>query len=166
MAVLRAPLNDGTAGGELLTLGTHAECVFVLTMLCDGCSQGQDRCYEAGLLDTIVDIIKEQFDVVLEQQVKGYSWKDVVYDNMLLLAWSLLALGKLCDGQPAFVLQAVLQFDVVALLKVRCAHTTMLWMIAAGQACTHVPQCRRLLDCFIFQVYSRLDSLQDAQTML
>ena len=124
MAVLRAPLNDGTAGGEVLTLATHAECVFILTMLCDGFPTGQARCHEAGFLEALMDTVREQARAVLAAQgaaalQPGSAWKALIYSNLLLLAWALLGLGKLCEGQPAYVAQAVVQHSAVDVLRVR-----------------------------------------------
>ena len=122
LGVLRAPLDDAGAGGEPITLSTHAECVFVLTMLCDGFALGQQRCYDAGFMEAVVNVIHEQLRATLEaQQAPGRApnWKEAVYDNLLLLAWSLLALGKLCDGQPAYVNAAVQRYGAVGALRVR-----------------------------------------------
>jgi hypothetical protein len=133
MSVLQAPLDDGEGNGDPLTLSTHAECVFILTMLCDGFLQGQQRCFDAGFMDIIFKIIHEQHKLVVQQQVvqedkrmhqslpglRSSDWKEGLYDNLLLLAWSLLALGKLCDGQPLYVHTAVQRYGAVSLLRVR-----------------------------------------------
>jgi hypothetical protein len=133
MSVLQTPLDDSESNSDPVTLRTHAECVFILTMLCDGFSQGQQRCFDVGFMDIIFKIIDTQHKLVVQQQMlqeerrvqqappglRSSDWKDGLYDNLLLLAWSLLALGKLCDGQPLYIHTAMQRYDAVRLFRVR-----------------------------------------------
>lgn len=105
---------------ERVSLKTQAQAVFVLTMVCDGYPLGQQRCLEAGLLNLLIKHLDEQSTAIKNHiGARGHMHASrILADNLLLLKWCLLALGKLFNGQPAYVHMAQSPVDTIQLIKV------------------------------------------------
>lgn len=127
-----AVLREQTDGLDAVSLATQAQAVFVLTMICDGYTLGQQRCLEAGLLQLLLKHMEEQ-NASISNFLHGQGSTDInagIADNLLLLKWTLLALGKLFDNQPSIVHLAHEQGEAIKKLKVQpptliskpCAH--------------------------------------------
>lgn len=99
------------------------QATFILCAICNNFPLGQQRCYEAGLLDTLVahlvDLMASQ--VAMDPLRQGVTPLQQVQAGHyhLLLTCTLLALGTLWDDQPAIVARAIQDFDIITHLAVR-----------------------------------------------
>jgi hypothetical protein len=115
-------LREQADGPDAVSLTTQAQAVFVLTMICDGYPLGQQRCLEAGLLQLLISHMEQQNMIMsshMHDQSNVSSEKSIT-ENLLLLKWTLLALGKLFENQPSIVHTSHDQYDAIKKLKVHC----------------------------------------------
>lgn len=114
-----AVLREQADGLDTVTLATQAQAVFVLTMICDGYPLGQQKCFDAGLLQLLLKHMEEQ-NAIISSVLHGQGRGDInteLADHLLLLKWTLLALGKLFDNQPDIVHIAHEQGDAIKKFK-------------------------------------------------
>lgn len=119
ISVLQQSANGSDAEG--VSLKTQAQAVFVLTMVCDGYPLGQQRCLESGLLNLLIKHLDEQ-NTAIRNHISSHGHMHAsrtLADNLLLLKWCLLAMGKLFNEQPSIVHMAQEPVDTVQLIKVR-----------------------------------------------
>lgn len=126
-----AAVTDGAGGGDGAAAGspsssdapsltTLSQAVFVLAMLCHGSPAGQQRCFEARLLQALMRHAGQQFAATQARAAGGgINWRVAVAPNLLLLKWCLLGLGAQCADFPAAVCQAVDELGVFDLLQAR-----------------------------------------------
>jgi hypothetical protein len=117
-----AVLREQADPNDAVSLATQAQAVFVLTMICDGYPTGQTCCLEAGLLQLLLKHMEEQTEIIasfMQPDGSANVMNEGVADHLLLLKWTLLALGKLFDNQPSIVHMAHEQGDAIKKLKVR-----------------------------------------------